>query len=193
MRSAMLTLTAVSILLASAPAAAKNKAKANPKVDLVTNHGTIQVELFLDKAPLSTKNFLEYVNAKFYDGTIFHRVIKTFMIQGGGFTEKLQKKKTRGSIKNEATNGLKNKRGTLAMARTGDPHSATAQFFINTVDNAFLDHPGSRGWGYAVFGKVVKGMDVVDKIRAARTGPKGPFGKDCPQTAVVIKSARSAK
>ncbi len=154
-------------LLATLPADAK-KAKA-PKVEIKTSMGLIVVKLYPKKAPISVKNFLQYVEDGFFEGTIFHRVIDGFMIQGGGLTPDMKKKKTRPPIKLEAGNGLSNKRGFLAMARTGDPNSATAQFFINLVDNARLD---SYGGGYAVFGKVTKGMDIVDKIKSAKTGTK---------------------
>ncbi len=165
---ALLTLTLAGTVLA-----------ANPKVNLQTNKGLIVIELYPDQAPQSVANFLAYVDAGFYDGTIFHRVIPDFMIQGGGFTADLEKKETRAPIPNEADNGLKNERGTLAMARTNDPHSATAQFFINHKDNAFLDHSGknTRGWGYAVFGRVTDGMSVVDAIATTPTGAKGMFQK----------------
>ena len=160
-------------------------------VKLQTNLGDIVIELNQEKAPQSAANFLGYVNDGFYNGTIFHRVIDGFMIQGGGFTENFQKKGTKAPIQNEANNGLKNDRGTVAMARTNAPHSATAQFFINVVNNDFLNYRGStsRDWGYAVFGKVVQGMDIVDKIRKIPTGPGGPFPKDVPQAPVVIESA----
>jgi cyclophilin family peptidyl-prolyl cis-trans isomerase len=143
----------------------------NPVVIIETSMGTIEAELFADKAPETVKNFLMYTNEKFFDGTIFHRVIPTFMIQGGGFTAELKEKATKASIKNEADNGLKNVAGTLAMARLQDPDSANAQFFINVADNDFLNHRAktARGWGYAVFGKVVKGMDVVNKIKDTPT------------------------
>jgi peptidyl-prolyl cis-trans isomerase B (cyclophilin B) len=161
----------------------------DPKVSMQTSKGTIVLELYADEAPKSVENFLAYVDNGFYDGTIFHRVIEGFMIQGGGFTPDMQKKPTRAPIDNEADNGLKNERGTIAMARTGDPHSATAQFFINHQDNAFLDHTAKtqRGWGYAVFGRVTEGMDVVDAIAIEPTGAKGPFPKDVPETTVVIE------
>jgi cyclophilin family peptidyl-prolyl cis-trans isomerase len=164
---------------------------AEPYVKLQTNMGDIVLELNREKAPKSVQNFLDYVNDGFYSGTIFHRVIDGFMIQGGGFTENFQKKGTKAPIENEADNGLKNDRGTVAMARTNNPHSATAQFFINVVNNDFLNHRSKtpRGWGYAVFGKVVQGMDVVDKIRKIPTGPGGPFPKDVPQAPVVIEQA----
>jgi cyclophilin family peptidyl-prolyl cis-trans isomerase len=161
----------------------------NPKVNIQTNKGVIAVELYADKAPATVKNFLAYVDEGFYNGTVFHRVIKDFMIQGGGFGQDMQKKPTHAPIKNEADNGLENERGTLAMARTSDPDSATAQFFINQRDNDFLNHKSknARGWGYAVFGRVTKGMDVVDEIAAMHTGPSGPFRKDVPQEPVVIE------
>jgi peptidyl-prolyl cis-trans isomerase A (cyclophilin A) len=164
----------------------------NPVVEIKTNHGSIEVELFRDKAPISVENFLKYVEAGFYSQTVFHRVIPSFMIQGGGFDKELNQKETRAPIKNEADNGLKNTRGTLAMARTAVVDSATAQFFINLKDNGFLDH-GARDFGYAVFGKVTKGMEVVDKIAAQKTGRKGPFPGDCPVDAVVIESIQLKK
>ena len=161
-------------------------------VEMTTNAGTIRIELDDAKAPASVENFLAYVRAGHYDGTVFHRVIKGFMIQGGGFEpgEKMNQKPTKAPIDNEANNGLKNERGAIAMARTNDPHSATAQFFINTVDNDFLNHtsPTPQGWGYAVFGKVTEGMDVVDKIRSVRTGNRG-FHQDVPMEDVIIESA----
>ena len=162
---------------------------ADPVVEVSTSFGTFEITLDPGKAPTSVANFLAYVDAKHYDGTIFHRVIPTFMIQGGGYDQNLEKKPVKASIQNEADNGLKNTRGTVAMARTGDPHSATAQFFVNVVDNGFLDHQGKdpQGWGYAVFGAVTSGMDVVDKIKAVKTGPAGPFAKDAPEDPVVIR------
>jgi len=161
-------------------------------VTVTTNHGTFTIELDAAKAPKSVANFLAYVDAKHYDGTVFHRVIPTFMIQGGGFDAQLEKRSVRAAIENEADNGLKNLRGTVAMARTGEPHSATSQWFVNVVDNAFLDHQAKvgPGWGYAVFGKVTSGMDVVDKIKAVKTGASGAFAKDCPQSPVIIESVR---
>ena len=160
------------------------------KVKLTTSLGTIIVQLNSEKAPVSSANFLTYVNEGFYNGTIFHRVIKGFMAQGGGFDASFAQKKTHDPIKNEADNGLTNKRGTLAMARTNDPNSATAQFFINYKDNTFLNHtsPTSSGWGYAVFGEVVEGMDVVDKMAEQPTGNKGGH-QDVPQTDIVIEKA----
>jgi peptidyl-prolyl cis-trans isomerase A (cyclophilin A) len=162
---------------------------ANPQVELKTNLGDIVLELDAELAPRSTANFIQYVKEGHYDGTIFHRVIDNFMIQGGGFTKDLQQKQTRAPIENEAKNGLKNTRGTIAMARTNAPHSASAQFFINLRDNAFLDNPSSDGWGYAVFGKVIRGLDVVDKIAKRKTRPVGPHG-DVPIEEVVVESAR---
>jgi peptidyl-prolyl cis-trans isomerase B (cyclophilin B) len=162
----------------------------NPQVDLHTSAGVIRVELDADKAPLSAENFLAYARAGHYDGTVFHRVIKGFMVQGGGMDTDMRQKSTREPIRNEAANGLRNTRHTLAMARTSDPHSATAQFFINTVDNGFLDFraENAQGWGYAVFGRVVSGSDVVDRIEAVRTGRKG-FHDDVPLEPVTIERA----
>ncbi len=161
----------------------------NSMVRCKTSQGDIVLELDAEKAPNTVANFLEYVKDGFYDGTIFHRVIDGFMIQGGGFTQDYKQKQTRNAIQNEANNGLKNLRGSIAMARTGDPHSATAQFFINVVDNGFLDHTAQnpQGWGYAVFGKVMEGMEVVDKIKVTPTGAAGPFAQDAPKTSVVIE------
>jgi len=165
---------------------------ADPVVEVATNFGTFVIQLDQARAPKSVENFLKYVDSKHYDGTIFHRIIPTFMVQGGGYDAQYEKKRTQPPIQNEADNGLKNKRGTVAMARTGDPHSATAQWFVNVVDNAFLDHTSKdeRGWGYAVFGKVTDGMDVVDKIKAVKTGANGPFAKDAPDDPVVIKQVK---
>ncbi|MEY3571477.1 MAG: peptidylprolyl isomerase [Burkholderiaceae bacterium] len=157
-------------------------------VVLTTNHGTITLELDVEKAPKSVENFVTYVKSGHYDGTIFHRVIDGFMIQGGGFDPDMKQKSTNDPIDNEAENGLKNDRYTVAMARTSDPHSATAQFFINVGDNEFLNYPGSDGWGYAVFGKVTDGEDVVDAIRAVKTGRKSMFS-DVPVETVVIEKA----
>ena len=162
-------------------------------VTLETSLGTIQLELDADKAPASVANFVQYAKDGHYDGLVFHRVIKGFMIQGGGYDESFSQRKTRAPIQNEAANGLKNRRGTVAMARTGAPHSATSQFFINHADNGFLDHPGQDGWGYAVFGKVTAGMDVVDKIAATPTGSTPPFGRDVPTQAIVIKKVTVAE
>ncbi|NWG30093.1 MAG: peptidyl-prolyl cis-trans isomerase [Rhodocyclaceae bacterium] len=162
---------------------------ANPQVELKTNLGTIVVELAADKAPKTVENFLQYVKDGFYNGTVFHRVIDGFMIQGGGMTPDMKEKPTRAPIANEAKNGLKNVTGSIAMARTRDPHSAAAQFFINVKDNTFLDYPGQDGWGYAVFGQVVQGMDVVQKIAKVPTGNAG-FHQNVPLTPVVIETAR---
>jgi cyclophilin family peptidyl-prolyl cis-trans isomerase len=175
------------------PAAAQAAKGGKPVVTLTTSLGVIEVELDADKAPITVKNFLDYVDAGFYDGTIFHRVIPNFMIQGGGFTTKFEQKTTKPPIKNEAQNGLVNARGTLAMARTNVVDSATGQFVINLKDNDFLNHSGpGQAFGYAVFGKVVKGMDVVDKIAAVQTGSKGGH-QDVPKTDVVIQSAKRKK
>ena len=163
----------------------------NPQVLMETSKGSVTIELFKDKAPISVRNFLSYVKEGYYDGLIFHRVIGNFMIQGGGMDENMQQKKTKFAIKNEATNGLKNTRGTLAMARTGVVDSATSQFFINVVDNAFLDHKGKTPdlFGYAVFGQVTDGMDVVDAIRQVKTGNKAGQGA-VPLEPVFITSIR---
>ena len=174
---------------AKADATMATEAQAPAKVLLKTSLGDITLELYADKAPKSVENFLTYVKLGFYDGTVFHRVISNFMIQGGGFTPDLRQKKTRAPIVNESKNGLSNLRGTLAMARTADPNSATAQFFINTVDNPRLDYSGDANPGYCVFGKVVSGLDVVDKIRAVPTGAQGPFPSDVPTTTVTIEKA----
>jgi len=164
---------------------------ANPRVVMTTNHGTITLELDAEKAPKTVKNFLSYTEAGFYDGTIFHRVIDNFMIQGGGFNADMSQKTTEAPIENEADNGLKNDRGTIAMARTMDPHSATAQFFINVKDNDFLNHSGKnmQGWGYAVFGKVTEGDDVLDAIRGVATGSKAGH-QDVPVEDVTIESVK---
>ena len=157
-------------------------------VTMETSLGTIQLELDAGKAPLTVANFVAYAKAGHYNGLVFHRVIKGFMIQGGGYDEKNNQRKTNAPVKNEANNGLKNALGTIAMARTSDPHSASSQFFINHKDNDFLDYPGQDGWGYCVFGKVTEGMDVVDKIATTPTSMAPPFGRDVPVKAVVIKS-----
>jgi len=164
---------------------------ANPQVALDTSAGTIIIELDADKAPKTVANFLSYVNAGHYDGTIFHRVIRDFMIQGGGFDEKFHQKAAPNLVDNEADNGLKNELGTIAMARTNDPHSASAQFFINTKNNAFLNHSSKtpQGWGYAVFGKVTSGLDFVKQIEGVKTGNRGHHG-DVPLENVVITKAR---
>jgi cyclophilin family peptidyl-prolyl cis-trans isomerase len=161
---------------------------ANPSVALHTSHGDVTIELYLKDAPITVENFLAYVDSGHFNGTVFHRVIPGFMIQGGGMDADLHQKSTRKPIQNEADNGLRNRRGTLAMARTSDIHSATAQFFINLKDNAFLDH-GGRDFGYAVFGRVTAGMDVVDAIAAVRTGRRGHHD-DVPIEPVVIREAK---
>jgi peptidyl-prolyl cis-trans isomerase A (cyclophilin A) len=183
-------------LLASQPGAAQPAvtppAAAATRVAFDTSEGRIVIELRADKAPKTVANFVQYVNDSFYDGTVFHRVINSFMIQGGGFTAAMVQKPTRAPVPSESNNGLKNLRGAVAMARTSDPNSATAQFFINVVDNPRLDYPSFDGYGYTVFGNVVEGMDVVDKIRAVATGRREGF-ENVPLTPVVIKSARIAK
>ena len=162
---------------------------ANPMVELKTNQGDIVVEVFADKAPKSADNFIQYVKDGFYNGTVFHRVIDGFMIQGGGFDADMKQKSTRAPIENEARNGLRNEVGTLAMARTADPHSASSQFFINLVANTALDYPSRDGWGYAVFGKVVKGLEVVESIAKQPTANRG-FHQNVPVEAVIVNSAR---
>ena len=165
-----------------------------PRVRMETSSGTLVLELDAKKAPVTAENFLKYVDDGFYDGTIFHRVIKEFMIQGGGYDRDFQQKATLPPIRNEADNGLKNVRGTIAMARTNNPHSATAQFFINSVDNDFLDHwaQNPQGWGYAVFGRVVEGLEVVDAISAVETGAHGPHS-DVPRNQILILKAERAE
>ncbi len=184
-------LVVISLVLAAGSAIAEDP---NPKVILNTSKGQIVLVLYADKAPETVKNFLAYVDAKYYDGTIFHRVIPNFMIQGGGFTADMKRKTTRPPIQNEADKGIKNDRGTIAMARTGDPHSATAQFFINSKDNGFLNHKSKSmlGFGYAGFGRVVEGMKTVDAISAVKTTRRGPYS-DVPAEAIVIKSAARVK
>ena len=179
------------MLAALLPAATIRAQEANPQVILVTTMGEIVLELESDKAPASVESFLGYVDSGFYNGTIFHRVIDKFMIQGGGFTEEMTQKKTSGTVANEADNGLRNVRGSVSMARRGDPHSATAQFFVNLVDNKSLDHRDktTQGWGYTVFGKVVEGMDVVDDIAGVKTGSQGAF-RDVPREPVIIIEAK---
>ena len=163
-------------------------------VVIETNLGTIHLDLDASVAPKTVENFLRYVDKGHYEGTIFHRVIPNFMAQGGGFDQQYEKKSVGAPIENEASAAAKNLRGTVAMARTSDPHSATAQFFVNVVDNAFLDHivKTFSGWGYTVFGKVTSGMEVVDKMVSGRTGAQGPFSKDAPLEPIVIKSAKRA-
>ena len=172
------------------PSACKLDNKGTPvKVKLTTSMGAITLELNSEKAPISTENFVKYVESGHYNGTIFHRVIGTFMIQGGGFNKDLVQKPTNAAIKNEAANGLKNDNYTVAMARTGVVDSATTQFFINVANNDFLNHQGAANFGYAVFGKVVEGMDVIDKIKAVKTGGKGMFPTDVPQETITIEKA----
>lgn len=186
--SALLVLT----LAVASPAGVAVAAGADdPQVLLRTSEGDILLQLDRANAPLSVENFLAYVDQGHYSGTIFHRVISNFMIQGGGFDTDFNQKQTRPPIRNEADNGLKNLRGTIAMARTSNPHSATAQFYINTVDNPSLDHraPTQDGWGYTVFGRVIDGMETVDRIRKIPTASGGPFRSDVPGRAVVIESA----
>ncbi len=183
MHRIVVTTLALAVSLATQVSAGEN-----PMLLMKTSKGEVKIELFKDKAPGTTENFLSYVKSGHYDGTIFHRVIPDFMVQGGGFDADFKEKKTGAAIQNEATNGVKNQRGTLAMARTQAPHSATAQFFINTVDNAFLDHKDKgAGFGYAVFGKVSEGMDVIDSIQKVKTGSKG-LHNDVPVEPVVIES-----
>lgn len=182
--TALMACVAMNVIAQSEEAPAPVK-EPNPMVVIETSKGSITLELDIEKAPESVKNFLQYVDDKFYDGTIFHRVIGNFMIQGGGFITDMTQKPTRGPIPNEGQNGLKNARGTVAMARTSAPDSATSQFFINVVDNGGLDHPRPDGHGYAVFGKVVEGMDVVDVIKSVKTGIKAGF-RDVPVEPVSI-------
>jgi peptidyl-prolyl cis-trans isomerase A (cyclophilin A) len=181
----LVTFVALCSLTAMTPAAF---AAGETHVMLTTSAGNIELALDSQKAPVSTKNFVDYVNSGYYNNTVFHRVIPGFMVQGGGFTADMQQKSTQAPIKNEADNGLRNLRGTISMARTADKDSATSQFFLNVADNAFLDH-GQRDFGYAVFGKVVKGMDVVDKISQAPTGNVGPY-QNVPSKPIVILSAK---
>jgi cyclophilin family peptidyl-prolyl cis-trans isomerase len=180
----------ISVLVTFVTAGVGMAAAGNPKVEMETSKGKIVIELFPANAPETVKNFLNYVDTKFYDGTIFHRVIPNFMIQGGGFTADMKTKPAGAPIKNEADNDLKNDRGTIAMARTGDPHSATAQFFINTVNNDFLNHKSKtqQGWGYVVFGKVISGMEVIDAISAVKTVTRGNY-RDVPAETIEIRSA----
>lgn len=187
-------LVSIAIHCFSAEEEKKSMATPNPTIIIHTNMGDIKAELFADKAPKTVKNFLDYANEGFYDHTIFHRVIDGFMIQGGGFTKDFQQKPTKTAVQNEADNGLANMRGTLAMARTSDPNSATAQFFINTSDNPFLDFKSKTpsGYGYAVFGKVIEGMDVIDKIKKVKTGSRGPH-ENVPTETVEILEIKKAK
>ena len=188
--SPMAVLLAAALFSGDGASAADKAPAANPKVNLETSLGTIVLELDRQKAPVSVENFLGYVRSGHFDGTIFHRVIPGFMVQGGGFDAQMTQKKVGAPIQNEAKNGLKNEKGTVAMARTNDPNSATAQFFINTKNNGFLNYPGQDGYGYAVFGKVVSGMDVVEKIENAETEDGGGAFRNIPKSPVVIESAR---
>ena len=192
-RLACTTLLCIAVTT-TAQAADKKPATANPMISITTTLGTIELELYPAKAPQTVKNFLQYVDKGFYNSTVFHRVIPGFMIQGGGFEPGMHLKATGLPINNEADNGLKNVIGTIAMARTNDPHSATAQFFINTADNPALDHKGknSQGWGYCVFGKVTRGIEVVKQIESVPTGQVGPFG-DVPQRDVIITRIERVK
>ena len=183
----LLILLCMPYTVCSAEPPQKNSAADKTVVVLTTSLGDITLELYPDKAPVSVKNFLAYVDAHFYDGTIFHRVIPSFMIQGGGFTQDMQQKQTSAPIKNEADNGLKNSRGSIAMARTSEINSATSQFFINLADNSFLDHM-VRDYGYAVFGRVTGGMDIVDKVAGVATGTV-KMHQNVPREPVIIKSA----
>jgi peptidyl-prolyl cis-trans isomerase B (cyclophilin B) len=187
MKSLLSSLFGLLLLTLGGPVAAT---ETNPQVVLQTSMGDIVIELYPQQAPKTVANFLRYVDDGFYDGTIFHRVIDGFMIQGGGFGAGMEKKETRVPISNEADNGLRNTTGTLAMARTNDPHSATAQFFINIANNTPLDHreKSRRAWGYAVFGRVLQGMEVVQAIKGVKTGSRGPF-RDVPQKNVLIQKA----
>jgi peptidyl-prolyl cis-trans isomerase A (cyclophilin A)/peptidyl-prolyl cis-trans isomerase B (cyclophilin B) len=181
----------VLLLLCSTASSAAGET-AHPQVEIKTNMGSMILELYPDKAPKTVENFLRYVKDGYYAGTIFHRVIPRFMIQGGGLDKEFRQKPTRQPVENEAANGLKNDIGMVSMARTSDPHSASSQFFINVANNAFLNHtaPTPQGYGYTVFGKVVKGMDVANRIAGAPTGPGGPFPADVPRVTVVIEDAK---
>ncbi|HUR40845.1 MAG TPA: peptidylprolyl isomerase [Verrucomicrobiae bacterium] len=190
MKSRLFQTTIALLCLSSLPLIAQAQGN-KVNVTLETTAGTIQLELDAAKAPITVANFVHYAKSGFYDDLAFHRVIKGFMIQGGGYDRDYNEKGgKKAPIKNEGANGLKNLRGTVAMARTSDPHSASSQFFINHADNSFLDHPGRDGWGYAVFGKVTAGMDVVDKIAETQTGNIAPFGRDVPVKPILIKSAK---
>lgn len=195
MKSIIPTLAAIVFTFAglAGTTSAQTVSDAKPvKIVMETSKGTIELELDAAKAPISVANFVKYVKKGHYDGLIFHRVIPDFMVQGGGFTPDMQQKETDANIENEAKNGLKNVRGSIAMARTPNPHSASSQFFINLKDNGFLDYPGQDGWGYCVFGKVSKGLEVIDAMAKVSTGRKGPHG-DVPVEPIVIKSAKVAE
>jgi peptidyl-prolyl cis-trans isomerase A (cyclophilin A) len=184
---AVFTLCAVAASFSTASLAQTKKKAANPMVLVKTNMGSFKIELYPEQAPVTVKNFLDYVDKKFYDGTTFHRVIPGFVIQGGGFDKDMMRKATLPPIKNEATNGLKNLKATLSMARTNDINSATSQFFVNLKDNAALDHVGDAQYGYAVFGKVVQGFEVIEKIAGVKTTTKGP-NENVPEKPVIIES-----
>ena len=190
----LLAVIAIALFATTGPNTFAKEPAGNPRVRMTTSLGAIELELYADQAPLTVRNFLAYVERGYYNGSIFHRVIPGFMIQVGGFVSGLREKSTGVPVKNEADNGLKNLTGTLAMARTSDPHSAAAQFFINTVDNPALDHRDktNRGWGYAVFGKVTQGMDVVKKIESVPTHTVGPF-QNVPVKDVVIQKVERIK
>ena len=191
LKTLLISLLAVSSLSLAAEKPKKMTEPTTTKVKFETTVGDFVLQLDKAKAPITVENFLNYVKDGHYDGTIFHRVIKDFMAQGGGYTQDFKQKSTKASIKNEADNGLKNKRGSVAMARTPDPNSASSQFFINFKDNDFLNYtsPSPQGWGYAVFGEVVEGMSVVDEMAKIPTGPGGPMPSDVPQTPIVVKKA----
>lgn len=178
-----------SLLVAASTLLLAFSVHAGPQVEMKTSQGLIVIELDAEKAPKTVDNFLQYTKEGFFNGTVFHRVIDNFMIQGGGFTPDMKQKGTRPAVENEARNGLKNQTGTIAMARTSNPHSATAQFFINLKDNGFLDYPGQDGWGYTVFGKVVQGQDIVQKIGKAATGNAAGH-QNVPTTPIVIESVK---
>ena len=180
------TLITIVMLLVTSLASGADELPAHPHILVETTEGTFKLELEGKLAPLTVANFVELVDAGFYDGLIFHRVIPGFMVQGGGYTPGLELRENDGTIPNESGNGMSNMRGTIAMARTGDPHSANSQFFINVVDNTRLN-PASNRWGYAVFGYVIEGMEVVDRIVSVETGPQGPLRSDVPQVPIVIK------
>ena len=186
-----MTAALVALAMGATTPSAQADESQRPRVTFETSHGSFVLELDREAAPETVANFLAYVRDEFYEGTVFHRVIAGFMIQGGGFTEEFRQLQTRAPVRNEADRGGRNDRGTIAMARTSDPHSATAQFFINVADNDFLNHkaPTPQGWGYAAFGRVVEGMETVDRIAAVETGSRGPFN-DVPKEAIVIQKAR---
>ena len=188
----LVKLLASALLLFALTHGHAQQTKDNPMVKMTTKLGEITIELYADQAPDTVENFLQYASDGFYDGTIFHRVIPGFVIQGGGFTEEMQQKTTRDPIRNESDNGVKNERGTLSMARLPDPHSASSQFFVNLRDNPNLDHQGGSQWGYAVFGKVMEGMDVIDEIAGVETTSRAGH-RDVPATPVVVEQARKVE